>query len=533
MLALLLFFGVKEGVLDQALRQYPQAALAVVLFLGGGLLASLFAPALRAGVLMRFWAVLVAVAAMMLVAAMVLPDILRPPPPGQTELAWWQITLALLWAFDVLALVVALVWIIGRGPSRVRLSISTTVALIAVLIAWVLWRGFPHPDDDSAGNLALSTLSSLSMVAAALAVPFAVSSLLEVQRKEKEDAAANRSQTVKDADLAKRESAKRKSAKRQAQTLLVAAPIVILLAGSYLLRDVEAPTVITSALVLLFVIAIAWAYVRDVTIPFVAAVIILGVTATALGLYGASKLSVQSKLAAINPRVTAVFMTVDGTPVVQIHALAGRMSKQNLVVRVHGTPRPLPPPPDDDQAQSGEDGDASPPARQDRKSFSIWTSLLQPDGLDSIDEVVNVPLLMSRWEEVTVSHCVVDVSQGRKCPTEDAHISKVLQADNPRGGLELTGHITAESAGALEVTVAGTDIAPGTTLQVSVCRQGAEGRPSYRLAFATLSADPDGKLTWNPEVPAGEQGDTLVLHYAECLDGSCGPNAELARYTLP
>jgi len=162
----------------------------------------------------------------------------------------------------------------------------------------------------------------------------------------------------------------------------------------------------------------------------------------------------------------------------------------------------------------------------------IWTSLLQPDGLDSIDEVINVPVVMSRWAEFTVSHCVAKVREGRRCSREAVR-STVLQADNPRGGLDLTGHIVAMSADVLRVTAAGTGISPGTTIKLTVCRLGVDGRPTYQLAFATLSPDPDGTLAWNPEVPAGGEGDTLVLQYEECLDGTCGRMTELARYTLP
>jgi hypothetical protein len=73
--AVLLFFGIKDGVLDQALRLNPRAALWVFLLLGVGALAALFAPSINKAREMRWWALIVALGLVFVVTALCLPDL--------------------------------------------------------------------------------------------------------------------------------------------------------------------------------------------------------------------------------------------------------------------------------------------------------------------------------------------------------------------------------------------------------------------------------------------------------------------------
>jgi hypothetical protein len=63
-----------------------------------------------------------------------------------------------------------------------------------------------------------------------------------------------------------------------------------------------------------------------------------------------------------------------------------------------------------------------------------------------------------------------------------------------------------------------------------------KGAHARQLAYATLSPDAGGAVTWNVSVPAGADGDGLVLQYRRCPLGSdCtdDPMTRLATYTLP
>jgi hypothetical protein len=73
--ALLLFFGVKEGVLDQAIRSDPFATLCVFLLLGVGVLCALFANAINPVKRIRLWALLAAIAVMLVLTAVFLPNL--------------------------------------------------------------------------------------------------------------------------------------------------------------------------------------------------------------------------------------------------------------------------------------------------------------------------------------------------------------------------------------------------------------------------------------------------------------------------
>jgi hypothetical protein len=101
--AVLLFFGVKEGVLDQAVRQNPLATLCVFMLLGVGVLSALFAGAIAPHVRVRLWGILAAIAVMLLLTALFLPnlDVVRDVEALLDEGASggaWELVRKILWA---------------------------------------------------------------------------------------------------------------------------------------------------------------------------------------------------------------------------------------------------------------------------------------------------------------------------------------------------------------------------------------------------------------------------------------------------
>jgi hypothetical protein len=173
----------------------------------------------------------------------------------------------------------------------------------------------------------------------------------------------------------------------------------------------------------------------------------------------------------------------------------------------------------------------------------IWRSVLQPNSLDEINTTLTIPLTPARWEHVTVSHhCQVDepATDEEKRTCEAQAESQDLQLGNltPDAGAEVTGHIVATSTKSLKVTLTGRNVTWGSRIQAEICRA-HNGSHARQLAYATLTPDDGGAVTWNVSVPAGGNGDELILQYRQCPGDAC-PNpaklqymTQLAKYVLP
>jgi hypothetical protein len=209
--AVLLFFGVKEGVLDQAVRQNPFATLCVFILLGVGVLSALFAGAIAPHVRVRLWGILAAIAAMLLLTALFLPNL------------------------DVVRDVEAL---LDKGAS------GDAWQELAKKIGW--------------------TLAGLFVAGAAVALPLFFVRYLETDSRW---------------DLAG----------------WLASALVLAIAIGAAFFNARLQTRLSVAAGAVMLLAIAWSFAQKISLPAAAGVIILGVAATSLGLYGAAKLSVGSK----------------------------------------------------------------------------------------------------------------------------------------------------------------------------------------------------------------------------------------------
>ena len=90
----------------------------------------------------------------------------------------------------------------------------------------------------------------------------------------------------------------------------------------------------------------------------------------------------------------------------------------------------------------------------------------------------------------------------------------------------------------MKVTLTGRSVAWGTQIQAEICRV-RKGGHARQLAFATLTPDAAGAVAWTVPVPAGSNGDGLVLQYRQCQYGADCPDpknprmTQLAKYALP
>jgi hypothetical protein len=435
--ALLVFFGVKDGVLDQAIRQEALATLCVFILLGVGVLSALFAGAIHPAIHIRLWAIIAAVTVMVSVTALYLPNLgglgageltIEELPAGQGEgglPGWAKVSLFILAGLFVAGAAVVLPLLVARLSSTAR-------SLWPIVIV-------------SGGGFILILLSALA------------AALISTER----------------------------------QTLLA------LLIGA------------------LFLTAIAWSFVRMAKVPAMAGIVILGVAATSLGLYGITKLSVQSKLRSIDPQVSASLEQSDGRNILKVVATVTRMRHSGLLITVNGETRI-------EEVQPREVMGAT---RQE-----IWQTVLEPNWLEEINTTISVPLVPSRWELVRVSYCQVDAPRLQECADQ----SEVLRVRNlmSEAGAEITGYIVATSAKSLKVALTGKNVASGNQIQAEICRV-RKGGHTRQLAYATLTPDTSSAISWDVPVSAGADGDGLVLQYRRCLHGSCSGMTQIAKYTMP
>jgi hypothetical protein len=441
--ALLLFFGVKEGVLDQAIRQNPFATLCVFILLGVGVLCALFAGAINPVKRIYLWTLLAAIAIMLFLTALFLPNL------------------------DAVRDVEDL---LNNG------SPATEPGLRARVLFW--------------GSI-------LILAGAALALPVTAVRLF-----------VDKSSTT---------------GLQQARDLMIFILSIGILLGAIIFAIVSASrqTLLAVGIGALLLVATAWSFANKPSLPAVAGVIVLGVAATSLGLYGAAKVSVGTKIVAVNPQVSASLEQANGQTFLKIVAVASRMRDEKLLISVSGISRTQELPLRDTAGMTpGE----------------IWQSVLQPNSLDEIDTTVTVPIVPTRWELIWISHCQVAEQrfrEGKRTCTHRKEVSLDLRLRNltPEAGAEITGHIVAASAKSLKVMLTGRSVAWGSQIQAEICRA-HNGSHARQLAFATLTPDVTGAVTWNVPVPAGGNGDELILQYRRCPGEDCPDPNELENMTL-
>lgn len=168
----LLFFGIKEGVLDQALRLQPAATLCVFVLLGLGVLLSLFAPAVSDRSTVRVWAVVAALLLLFTAAGVFLPDIADVVEQQGALLgadadphggAWRPALLVAMVLLAIAFVVLAVIALEAGGSPVVLFALAMTGAGSVGLGLWLWWPGqdpavLAVPDVASPGGLVASVL---------------------------------------------------------------------------------------------------------------------------------------------------------------------------------------------------------------------------------------------------------------------------------------------------------------------------------------------------------------------------------------
>jgi hypothetical protein len=270
----------------------------------------------------------------------------------------------------------------------------------------------------------------------------------------------------------------------------------------------------------LWLYAIFWSFVRKITLPAIAGIIILGVAATSLGLYGITKLSIQAiPRSPVEPQITASLEQADGRTVLKIVAVPTRSRPTRLLITVTQEPRM--------EEVQGRGAIVT-------SHGEIWRGVLELNSVERKEATVTIPLAPARWESVTVSHCQVDERQRDRCVGRQEP-SQILRARNPmEAGVEITGNIIAASTKSLQATLTARNVPWGIRVQAEICRV-RRGGHARQLTYATLTPDASSVVIWKVPVPVGTDGEGLVLQYRQCPRGSActGSMTQLAKYILP
>ena len=286
-------------------------------------------------------------------------------------------------------------------------------------------------------------------------------------------------------------------------------------------------TALSAALLIGALWLLGWSLVRMTTLPVIAGLVVVAVTATSLGLYGATKLALEAKSLSVQPQVVAKFKSGESGETVELAVKAGHFRGRNLLVDVTGVPRgqTLRTPAEAEFPASGSD------------PLTIWSALLKPDALDEIDQTIEVPLSARRWTNLKVSYCgFAEVEAASDACREPG--SRLTVVDVRNGGAEpglqqITADIGPSGDDKLRVSFTSSDVAPGLLTKVELCRT-EKGKHTSHVADATLAPDATGTITWQMTVPAGAAGDQLLLRHRSCPPGSpCAQEWQtLATYVM-
>ena len=451
--AILTFFGLKEGTLDQALRLFPAATLCIFVFLGVGVVTALFAPAIEAESRMKRWLIYVGLFLMLLVAAVFYPNIddLLAQEAHRSGVGPVDSTPGVK-PWIVLILVIVVILALGILGIGYLLAVQPT-QYFRWLIAGVLLV------------MAVALVASFKVIAP--------------------KAATNSGFT----------------GEQRALTWGLSAGAIVVLA-----------------------IVTALAFARNSELPTVAGLVILAVAATSLGLYGATKIALESKSLSVLPQVTGAIDDGDSGSVIVVSVKAGHLREQRLIVEVLGTPRDAGPRTLQAPTQDTSDTDAK----------VIWGAMLQPDALDDLDQTIKIPVVPTRWKNLSIRYCSVadDFAGPPQCVSGENVQAVAVRNSAPEPAIQqVVADITPAADGKLKARVIAIDVSPGVLTKIELCRK-HNGKHTTHVTEATVSPDADGKISWEGTVSAGIAGDTLVLRQAICLPGSSckGTWATLANY---
>lgn len=290
---------------------------------------------------------------------------------------------------------------------------------------------------------------------------------------------------------------------------LVSVPVAVAALGGLTLRLVKnlphegasddvALAVITVGGTLLLVAMVSIAI--GAKIPLSVAVLVVGVTATSMGLYGAAKVSVMSKLSVGEPRVAITAQDGD-QPQLTLTVKAVLLGNQKLSYKLVG--------------------------HRANALFDLGSVVLTPDSLGEIDEAINFPVPASGWTKIEVRQCVSENCDDSPVVT----MIRGMGADQP----QVSGSIERGDGDAVwKESLRAYGVPAESQLEVSVIRK-REGEEPVILKHAMLEPAADGTAEWSSTVIGCQGGDQMVLQYRMCPDGGrCdGERVPIASYLVP
>ena len=417
--AVLLFFQLKDGLLDQAIRLYPYSTIAVFVLLGAGVLASLLVSALTPGSRIQLWIVVSAASAMLASAAAAFPN-LRPDDDASATATPIDDVINLGWAHAIIKL------------APVILGIAFVPLLLGLLYAMSQRRHW-----------------------------YVLLGLL---------------------------------------VLVIATGICAYVGLRRFLPDSPEQY---SVLALTVVVIAAILFATDKRVSLTVAVVALGVAATAAALYGATKVSVQSKVLTVPPRVDASFSTQDGVDGIKVTVSASKLRKESVLVVISGLPK------------LGEPNFR--PYATGTTNPEIFRKSFVPDALDQVSADTFVPITPAQWEFVAVDYCTPAI--GASDCDRPLMLGVQLRSSQAELRSAVSAQITKSTSG-LEIKMVGAHLSPGASVGVVVARVGT-GAPETQLASATIIADATGNSSADLVVADGEPGSHTDVRYKICMDADC------------
>jgi hypothetical protein len=221
-----------------------------------------------------------------------------------------------------------------------------------------------------------------------------------------------------------------------------------------------------------------------------AALLLIAVTATSLGLYSAVKISVASKALPEDLDVgTPTIQVVRGVPQVRVHLEGSQQTYRAGLVRISGVTT---------------DG---------KRSSNIGTARYRPDETNSVDQTLSFPLSFRTWKSVSVSHCEMPKDKDT-CKPETRGTYSV---DASLFAASVTATMRQQGA-SIEAAMVGRGVPRSHFVRFTVFRRA--GAASAKVVQAEIAPTRRGVAQWSSRMPA-TAGAAWTLVVKVCGPRSC------------
>jgi hypothetical protein len=255
--------------------------------------------------------------------------------------------------------------------------------------------------------------------------------------------------------------------------------------------------------------------VKSVNVPAPVAAILVAVTLTSMGLYGAAKIGLQSKNYVSEPQVTAVLGSDNSSAVLTVTVKAARRSIDELIdVVVIGHRDRLGP---NDQYS-------------DQQVVVLGRQTLTPDAAGTIDAQIKFPLIAARYAQIAVRQCDSLPRRVSYCGPSDEVVRVSGSLASVRGRIQGT-IVPIGTGNSVQVNLQVSGLQADVKIVTSVER--LRNGQLVKVAEATLFVGADGQVAWT--LPVAVTGlDEVYLNLQQCLEPDrCGQLTRIAAYAAP